>query len=149
MGAGARRLGAVVTALVAVSVAVPMTWEPGRDSFPVSSYPMFSARRGDADVVLVVAGIDAGGGQLDVLPTEATGHRQLTQAVRALDEAVDDGGDRPARLCAEVAAWAEDHERTDGDVVIATVHYEAVAFLLDGQRTPEIEQVHARCEVGR
>lgn len=147
MGAGTRRLGAVVTALVALSVAVPMTWEPGRDSFPVSSYPMFSARRDDADVVLVVAGIDSGE-ELDVLPTEATGHRQLTQAVRALDEAVDDGGDRPARLCAEVAAWARDHERTDGDVVIATVHYEAVAFLLDGRRTPEVERVHARCEVG-
>lgn len=147
MGAGTRRLGAVVTALVALSVAVPMTWEPGRDSFPVSSYPMFSARRDDADVVLVVAGIDSGE-ELDVLPTEATGHRQLTQAVRALGQAVVDGGDRPARLCAEVAAWARDHERTDGDVVIATVHYEAVAFLLDGRRTPEVERVHARCEVG-
>jgi hypothetical protein len=144
MGAGTRRRGAVVTALVALSVAVPMSWAPGRDSFPVSSYPMFSARRDGADVVLVVAGIDAGAG-LDVLPTEATGHRHLTQAVRALGQAVADGGDRPARLCAEVAAWVRDHERSDGDVVIATVRYDAIAFLLDDRRTPEIERVHARC----
>jgi hypothetical protein len=59
---------------------------------------MFSSLRTDADVRLVVA-LGEGPHGTVALPTEATGHRHLTQAVRALSDAVNEGGDRPALLC--------------------------------------------------
>ena len=107
-----RRLGGwTVMSTVVVAMLSPMA--PGRaDSFPLSSYPMFSARREDTSVKLVVAVERSADGGLHVLPTEATGHGHLTQAVRALKAAARDGGDRPQRLCQEVAAWLD--RRSDG-----------------------------------
>ena len=144
-----RLTGWFVTLLVVAGAIVPLTWSPSRDSFPVSSFPMFSDRRDDATVRLVVAGIETPDG-FDVLPTEATGHRQLTQAVRALAATVEEGGDRPARMCAEVAAWvARTGNGQAGRVTVATVSYDGLAYLLDHARNPTIESVHASCEVPR
>jgi len=140
-------VGWSVAVLVVLVAVVPLTWPPSHDSFPISSYPMFAARRGDATVRLVVAGIETADG-FEVLPTEATGHRQLTQAVRALAAAVEEGGDRPARLCEEVADWVErSGNRRPMRVAVATVSYDGLAYLLDGAHRPTIEAVHASCEV--
>jgi hypothetical protein len=132
---------------VVVAMLSPMV--PGRgDSFPISSYPMFSARREDTSVTLVVAVERSVDGGLDVLPTEATGHGHLTQAVRALKAAVQDGGDRPQRLCEEVAAWLD--RRSDGhagEVGIVTVGYDALSYLLDDVQNPTILAEHAWCNV--
>lgn len=132
---------------VVVAMLSPMV--PGRgDSFPISSYPTFSARRDDTSVTLVVAVERSVDGGLDVLPTEATGYGHLTQAVRALKAAVQDGGERPQRLCEEVAAWLD--RRSDGhagEVGIVTVGYSALSFLLDGAQTPTILAGHAWCNV--
>ncbi len=143
-----RRLGGwTVTSTVVVAMLSPML--PGRgDGFPISSYPMFSAWRDDTSVKLVVAVERSVDGGLDVLPTKATGHHHLTQAVRALKVAVRDGGDRPQRLCEEVAAWVD--RRGDGragEVGIVTVGYQALAYLLDGAREPTILAEHAWCNV--
>ena len=142
------RLGGwAVTSTVLVAMLSPML--PGRgDSFPISSYPMFSARREDTSVTLVLAVERSVDGELEILPTEATGHRHLTQAVRSLKAAVRDGGDRPQRLCEEVAAWlARRGDGRAGEVGIVTVSYEALGYLLDGTREPTILAEHAWCVV--
>ncbi len=108
---------------------------------------MFSERRDDTSVQLVVAVFESEA-SLEVLPTEATGHRQLTQAVRALRQAVDNGGDRPARLCGEVAAWvARSLDAGSGRVGIVTVVYDAIDYLVRDQRGPTIVADHAWCPV--
>ena len=144
-----RRLGGwTVMSTVVVAMLSPMV--PGRDdSFPLSSYPMFSARREDTSVKLVVAVERSADGGLDVLPTEATGHGHLTQAVRALNAAARAGGDRPQRLCQEVAAWLD--RRSDGhagEVGIVTVGYDALSYLLDDVQEPTILAEFAWCNVG-
>lgn len=137
---------AVVAAVVLASV-YPMAWPEGRDSFPVSSHPMFSGRRTDADVRLVVA-LGTGPEGVETLPTEATGHGHLTQAVRALSEAVSGGGDRPDRLCEDIAGWVHEHRPTVQRVQIVTARFDGLALLRDDDRTPVILDEHASCEPG-
>lgn len=142
------RIGAVVVAVAVVVASVyPMTWPQGRDSFPVSSHPMFSGIRTDADVRLVVA-LGEGPGGTEALPTEATGHRHLTQAVRALSEAIGDGGDRPGLLCADVAAWVQEHRPTVERVRIVTARFDGLALLRHGDRTASVLAEHASCAPG-
>jgi hypothetical protein len=138
-----------VTVLVVASVIVPLTWPPGRDSFPLTPYPMFSTIRDDTRVVLVVAAAEGSTGTV-VLPTEATGHRQLTQAARTLADAVRAGGDRPHRLCTEVADWILRTDREDVyEVRILTVAHDGIDYFLHDQRVPEVLAEHAACEVIR
>ena len=145
---GRSRIGAVaVAAAVVVASVYPMTWPEGRDSFPVSSHPMFSGRRTDADVRLVVA-LGEGPGGTETLPTEATGHRHLTQAVRALSEAVDDGRDRPRRLCEDVATWVQEHRPSVEQVRIVTARFDGLALLRHGDRTATVLAEHASCAPG-
>jgi hypothetical protein len=100
-------------------------------------------------VVLVVAlGIGPAGEV--VLPTEATGHAQLTQAVAALAGAVREGGDRPQRLCDEIAAWTSTSAHDDVSAVrLVTAAYDGLAYLIDGRTEPRVLAEHARCEVPR
>lgn len=144
---GWRLRAALVTATVVVGGLVPMTWPDGRDDFPLSPYPMFSGRMADATVDLVVAWGDGPDGP-EPLPTVATGHRQLTQAARALADAVAAGGDRPARLCDEIAAWTASERPDLGRVRIATVRYDALRFFGEDLRLPVVIAVHAACDAG-
>lgn len=110
---------------------------------------MFAEPRDDPSVVLVVAVLQRDG-DVEVLPTEASGHRQLTQAVRALRSAVEAGGQRPIRLCAEVAEWVRNAGRADaGRVGLVTVAFDAVDFLVHGQRSPTVLEEHVWCPVAR
>lgn len=143
------RVGAVAVAVAVVVASVyPMTWAEGRDSFPVSSHPMFSGRRADADVTLVVA-LGVGPGGTEALPSEATGHRHLTQAVRALSQAVSDGGDRPRRLCEDLAVWVEEHRPAVERVRIVTARFDGLALLRHGDRTASVLGEHASCAPGQ
>jgi hypothetical protein len=142
------QIGAVAVAVAVVVASVyPMTWPEGQDSFPLSPHPMFSSLRSDADVRLVVA-LGEGPGGTEALPTEATGHRHLTQAVRALSEAVADGGGRPGLLCADVAAWVHEHRPTVERVRIVTARFDGLALLRHGDRTAIVLAEHASCAPG-
>lgn len=144
-----RRRALAAAAAVLVACLSPLLWPVGRDDFPLTPYPMFSSVRPDADVVVVVAL-----GVLDdeevALPTEATGHAQLTQAVRALAGAVREGGDRPQRLCEELADWTAASDLDDVFAVrLVTAAYDGLAYLLDGSTEPAVLAEHAWCEVLR
>lgn len=143
---GPKVRGLLLLAGVVAASLYPLAWPEGRDSFPLSSYPMFAGRRPDAAVQLVLAVGDAPEGS-EVLPTEATGHRHLTQAVRALGGAVAEGGDRPQRLCDEIVSWADEHRPSVTHVRIVTARYDGLAFLRDGERRPAVVVEHARCVV--
>ena len=137
----------MVAVAVIVGSLLPLTWPVGRDSFPLTSYPMFAGRRDDTSVNLVVAVLESPRA-FEVLPAEATGHRHLTQAVRALAQSVADGGDRPARLCTEIAAWvAESRAEPEARVGLVTASFDGVAYLVHDQRQPTFSAEHAWCEV--
>lgn len=143
----ARLRALAAAALVLAATLHPLTWPRGQDSFPLTPYPMFAESRPDASVVVVVA-MGRGPTGMVALPTEATGHGQLTQAVRALSGAVAAGGDRPARLCAEVARWVFRSDMDDLDAVgIVTASWDAIAYLVRDERRPQVLAEHAWCEV--
>jgi hypothetical protein len=144
-----RRRAVTVAVAVAVACLSPLLWPAGRDDFPLTPYPMFAVPRSDADVVVVVAmGVTPDGEH--ELPTEATGHAQLTQAVAALADAVREGGDRPQQLCDEVAVWAAESDLDDVFAVrLVTAAYDGLAYLLDGGTEPTVVAQHAWCGVRR
>jgi hypothetical protein len=146
---GVRRRAWAAAAVVLVACLSPLLWPVGQDDFPLTPYPMFSSVRPDANVVVVLA-LGVLGDDEVPLPTEATGHAQLTQAVRALSGAVRDGGDRPQRLCEEVAEWTAGSDLDDVFAVrLVTAAYDGIAYLVDGATMPEVLAEHAWCEVLR
>jgi hypothetical protein len=144
-----RRRAVAAAAIVVLACLSPLLWPTGRDDFPLTPYPMFAAPRPDADVVVVVAmGIGPNGEH--ELPTEATGHAQLTQAVAALVGAVRGGGDRPLQLCEEIAVWAAKSAAEDVFAVrIVTAAYDGLAYLLEDRTELTVLAQHAWCEVWR
>jgi hypothetical protein len=146
---GVRRRAWAVAIVVLVATLSPLRWPTGRDDFPLTPYPMFAAARPDATVSIVVA-LGVGPDGEVPLPTEATGHAQLTQAVVALAGAVREGGDRPQRLCEELAGWTAGSDLDDVFAVrVATAAYDGLAYLLDGRTEPSVLAEHAWCEVHR
>jgi hypothetical protein len=145
-----RRWPVVVALLVVVASVVPMTWPVGRDSFPLTSYPMFSGRRESSTFSLVLTVGDSAEGTI-ALPTEATGHRHVTQAAQALRDAVADGGARTQRFCEEVSSWvATEPDLAEVEQVrIVTAAFDGISYFTLDQRDPEVVAEHARCPVAR
>ena len=103
MTAGERFYAVVVSALVLGAVVWPVTWRSDRDSFPLSSYPMFAHNRRSAELRAVYAvATDAAGGRRYV-PPELVANREVLQARAVLDRAGKSGGKGARLLCGEIA----------------------------------------------
>jgi hypothetical protein len=139
----ARRVGAwagLVT-LVLAMLAPTLFWSE-RDSYPLSTFPMFASDRGPVSGLTNVAGIGAGGEVHRLSAAEVTGTDEVMLAVATVVRAVNEG--RAEQLCASVAAGLDRPE-----VVAVEVRTERVNSVrwLQGDREPESVTVHARCEV--
>ena len=127
-------------ALVVLLVAAPVVRSPGDDSFPLSTYPMFSLARPQETTVSSAAGYDAAGERVRLAPTVVGGTREVIQAAGTVAQAI--GAGSSDELCREVL------EKASGDVVaveIVTETYDVIAYF-DGQEEPLQRTVHARCE---
>ena len=141
---GRRR--AVVVAVVAVgAVLVPLVRGPAHDSFPLSTYPMFSNEKAAEAAVATVVGIEADGGWRTLSPELIAGTDEVILAAETVNRAVGAGPARAAALCQDVAG------RLDGDdgagltaVEVVTARYDTVAYL-QGDERPRAVLVHARC----
>lgn len=135
---------AVYAGLVAVVVAMlaPTFLWPERDSYPLSTYPMFASNRGPVSGLTNVAGIGAGGEVHRLSAREVTGTDEVMLAVATVVRAVNEG--RAEELCAAVAAGVDRPEVMA--VEVRTERVDSVAWL-EGDREPESVTVHARCEV--
>jgi hypothetical protein len=101
----AERLRALaVSALVMAAVLWPLTWYADRDSFPLSSYPMFAHNRRSAVLTAVYAVTRDARGERRYLPPELVANREVLQARAVLDRAARGGKKGVATLCGEVAA---------------------------------------------
>jgi hypothetical protein len=117
-----------------------------KDSFPLSYYPMFSARRDASYVAQTLVGVD-GAGKRVILPYQWAGHggfnevrRQLRATVRKPEKA--------ARLCEKLAQRAAKSKRHRGlaQVEILTVKHDIKAFF-QGDRRPLEQDLHVACPV--
>ena len=131
---------AVALAIVLVGV-VPFVLD--RDSFPLSTFPMFAADIDRTQSVDTAVAVDAAGAVIRLTPAEIGGTTVVNQAASVVTTAI--VGGRAADLCAVIAG------RVGGDagavaVEVVTERYDAVRWF-DGDRTPVDRVVHARCPV--
>jgi len=127
-------------ALIVLLVAAPVVGSPADDSFPLSTYPMFSRARPQETSVSSAAGYNAAGDRLTLPPTVVGGTREVIQAAGTIVQAI--GAGTTEDLCREVMAKAPDEVVA---IEIVTETYDVIAYF-DGTKEPLQRTVHARCE---
>lgn len=146
---GSRRLpGVLIVCTLAVLLSpVAENWKRKPvDSFPLSYYPMFSAKRAATYSAQTIYGVD-GSGKRTVLPYRLAGTGGFNAVRRQLRVHVKEK--RAAELCRGVAARLSRSSRRElagiREIRIATQTHNVDAFFA-GERTPLSEKVHAVCE---
>jgi hypothetical protein len=127
-------------AIVVLLAAAPVARSPGNDSFPLSTYPMFSLARPQETTVSSAAGYDTSGMRITLSPTVVGGTREVIQAAGTVAQAIGSGSSE--ELCREVLATAGTEVVA---VEIVTETYDVIAYF-DGDEEPQQRTVHARCE---
>lgn len=135
-----RGWAALVIAIVVIGV-VPIALD--RDSYPVSSYPMFSVRR--PALSSVGTAVAVGEGVMALSPEQIAATDEVIQAAAIVRGAIDRG--EADALCRDIAERVAGHGPEGGDAIeVVTESYDAVAWY-DGDRRPLQRVVHARCPV--
>jgi hypothetical protein len=147
---GERPFALFVGLAFVVAAVSPAFRAPGTDSFPLSSYPMFSRGRPDTGLTLVQAlGVYADGHSVPLPPSVSADTYEVLQSMVVLERTVREGPARTAALCHAIARRAHD-AALDGVVAveIATSRFDVIEYFTHGPR-PRDRRVHLRCEVPR
>ncbi|HEY5640602.1 MAG TPA: hypothetical protein VIW01_11185 [Dehalococcoidia bacterium] len=134
-------------AALIVAVLLPLAGDPRADSFPFSTYPMFSGRQ-SSETTIPHAIVTDSDGERSVLPPVAVANDEVVQAFETLRQAVRQGPEATARLCARAADWYAGRGEGPATVEIVSDTYNAVAYF-EGDKQPVATEVHASCEVSR
>ncbi len=135
------RLRRLAPALAAVVVLSPLLRAPHSDTYPLSTYPMFTANRGSIHDFVTVVGIDDTGVVVRLSPKLIAGTDEVVLASVTVERAVARG--RAEGLCEAVAA------RTASpitEVVVRSETVDLVAHIVDGAPALAVVE-HARCSV--
>lgn len=134
-----RVLGTVILAVIGV---VPIVLD--RDSYPLSTYPMFSSRRTAVEPVhtAVLVGID--GSTMRLSPTQISGNDEVIIAGQIVYRSI--GRDGGAVLCDDIARRIQDPRNEGATIEIVTEKYDAIAWY-EGRRSPISRVVHSSCRV--
>lgn len=138
-----RALGAAATLVAAVLWPLrQQTRAQQRDGFPLSCYPMFTAKRRRSGTVVHLVGVSPGGTR-SILSHRLAGHGGMNQVRRQLNLAVRTG--RADQVVGQVARRPEVAGLAEVRLVSGTYRYDD---FFAGDRTPVREVVHARALVG-
>jgi len=138
-------VGCGVTALVLS----PLFREPRRDSFPLSTYPMFADHPQDP-WIFTVLGVDESGAEHRLSPALITGSHEAMQAAETVRLAVSESADTQIRLCANVASRvASAGRRSLVRLVVVGLQYDPVAYFTEDGDEPRARLEYARCDVPR
>lgn len=136
-----RRLAPVVAAAIVLS---PLLRSPDSDSYPLSTYPMFSSDRGREAAIATAVGIDPDGVVSRLGPEAISGTDEVILAAATVGAAVRD--DQAESLCEEIA------RRLSGSsyltVVVRTEVIDVVDHLAHDAAPLEVHE-HATCDVAR
>jgi hypothetical protein len=135
----------VFSAALIAAVMWPLFGDAWSDSFPFSTYPMFSGRQSSEVSIAHVVAVDAAG-EAEVLPPEALGTDEVIQAFETVRQAIRQGDASVAALCADAADWASDRREDAVSIAVVTDTYDGVAYF-DGETEPSASETHATCEV--
>lgn len=143
------RLVAYVFGLgLVAATAAPGFGDPGKDSYPFSTYPMFARPRGKA-LVYFAEGINGPGAAVRIRP-ELVANDEVMQASQSIRRAVFAGGRTLALFCDRIALR----------VLAAPEHADVLTIQIVGARfdplkyfdvgpEPQEREVHQRCLVPR
>ena len=129
-----------------VLVASPIAWEPWQDSYPLSTYPMFSGRR-DKPTVYFMQAVDQAGQTQRIAP-KLVATDEVMQAAATVRRAVATGPRAMQELCESVA-----HRVATSRAHAAATHVEIVSARDDPVRyfeahpVPEQSTRHLSCKV--
>jgi len=142
--------GVSLLTLAAVLLPIVENWRrPPKDSFPLSYYPMFAAKRGATARCTYLIGSDAAGGR-HCLPYELIGPGGLNQIRRQLRQ-IAKRGHGPA-VCATVAARVAHSQPGPGpdlvSIQLVTGEYSLTSYCA-GRREPLRERIVADAVVPR
>lgn len=149
---GRRRVApALFSVAMVTAVAWPATWNPPRDSFPLSSYPMFARDVSEAKQALLVraVGIDAKGRAL-VMPPDIVANGEVMQAFATLRQAVERGPVATQALCEQLAKRITAQQappwQAISSIEIGTYRYDPIDYFVH-QALPQRMAVHGSCHV--
>lgn len=127
----------VATVVVVIGV-VPLILD--RDSYPLSTYPMFSSNRTTREPVDTAVLIRADGRESTLSPLVIAGTDEPIIATVTVGNAVASG--TADELCSDISRRLE--PGTDGRIEVITVVYDALDWFA-GRRDPVGRRVHATC----
>jgi hypothetical protein len=140
-----RRAWTAAALVIALTGVVPVALD--RDSFPLSTFPMFSADIDSTQSIATAVAVRSDGSTVRLVPEVIAGTTIVNQAVTVVADAIASG--RADRFCTEIAGRvAAGAPPRAVAVEVVTETYDAPAWF-DGDRQPVARQVHARCEVPR
>ena len=140
-----RRRVASVVSLVAILVVLLPAWVE-RDSYPLSTYPMFSYPRDRVAVVDSAVGYDATGRRMRLTPTIIGGGSEVIHAAVTVSTAIAQR-DTDA-LCQEIAARGASRRPALVRIEVVSEAHDVIAYF-EGEETPASVVVHSSCEVPR
>jgi hypothetical protein len=140
-----------VSAIVLGAMALPALRQPDDDGFPLSTYPMFSHRRGRVNDVTSALAVTADAHETRV-PPRYVANAESMQAFYTLARAAAAGAGEAQALCEAIArrlpAAAEPALARAAHVELVTERVDAIDYLA-GRAQPSGRRVHARCPVLR
>lgn len=151
MPQGGERIFAYVFSIgLVLAVLWPLQRQPPKDSFPLSTFPMFSkARPRFADISHVV-GVD-GEGERRPIPPALVANGEVLQAKVTIERTIRRGRRGAMKLCSEVAgrvAEAGDEFADVGKIEVRGDRYLVVGYFTSAKK-PVSSRIHARCNVRR
>jgi hypothetical protein len=138
-----RTAAAVVSVLAVGGVLSPALHE--RDSYPLSTYPMFSHDRGRLAVIDTAVGWDTAGRRRRLNPGLIAGGIEVIRAAVTVSRSITNGD--TAALCAEIAQRAVGRRDLVRIEVVSETH-DVVAYFAHSAE-PLAVTVHASCPVVR
>jgi hypothetical protein len=133
------------TLAVLALVTWPATWPKGRDSFPLSPYPMFARKKSSPTLTLEYAlAVDDSGAPSYVEP-KYIGSGEVLQAMALIHGAIARGNAESASLCTRILARLRSEGRSVAELRFVRGTHDAVAYL-QGDHSQSQERILVRCQ---
>ena len=135
-----------VSVVFVIAVLLPVFGDTRSDSFPLSTYPMFSGLSDSTtsiDHVVAVAEDES----RTPLPPESVANEEVLQAMVIISGAIHQGPEATEALCRKAALWVYEARWENIETVeVLTDSFDSLDYF-DGDKTPISSVLHARCVV--
>ena len=141
-----------LSAAIVVAVLWPITRHPDDDSFPLSTYPMFSRGRPSSEMILAQALAVRDDGTRRPVPPHLVFNSEVLQSMTAIERAIYAGPGATDELCRAIAARAatsdEEAVRGASQIELVSSRFDSLAYF-EGHTEPASRHVYGRCDVRR